>query len=307
VDGGAGHEIVEKGEGNSRSYDTVRWTQGETTKKMVSTGYIDLRNPEAGYEPVTATKRTEPIQADTYYDYTIWLDPTYYTVQAGHRLELYILPFLGYNTYPDNETRDYMLSRAGLDASALMNLRTDYAFTISNAESFATLPLREDVGYALVRGDGGRWAKGASESLAFTWKRTINDAETFRYFTGVAVDGVAIDASAYQAEPGSVVMSLYPAYLETLGAGDHEVQALFDDGVGPQAAFTVTARPADSATSTPDTSAGTPTKAAGTTTSTAKTDDTAPVVPAAALAAVALVLALTARAARRGWRALSRR
>lgn len=141
VGGAPQHELLLAGEGNSRDYNIVRWTQGKTTKKKVASGGMDLRNPEADYEPVTATKRAEPIQADTYYDYTIWLDPTYYTVRAGHRLELYVVPFLDYTRYEDKDTQNYMLERMGLDPSSLMNLRTDYSFTIEDAKSYAVLPV----------------------------------------------------------------------------------------------------------------------------------------------------------------------
>ena len=145
VNGSVGHEVVSKGEENSRSYNIVRWTQEETAKKIIATGYIDLRNPEAGYEPSTATRRSEPISADTYYDYTVWLDPTYYTVQEGHRLELYVVPFLNYASYSDPDYRDSVLERMGLDSLSLMNIRTDYIITIENAASYATLPLLEAV------------------------------------------------------------------------------------------------------------------------------------------------------------------
>lgn len=141
VNGSVGHKVVSKGEGNSRSYDLVQWTQAQTTRKVISTGHIDLRNPEADYEPATATKRSTPIQANTYYDYTVWLDPTYYTVQPGHRLQLYIVPFLNYNNVSNDGTVDPQLAKMGLDASALMHIRTNYSFTIDNANSYATLPL----------------------------------------------------------------------------------------------------------------------------------------------------------------------
>ena len=135
------NEVIEKGSGSSLSYDLVRWKQGQTTKKVVSTGTVDLRNPEAGYEPATATTRNQPISADTYYDYTVFLNPTYYTVQPGHHLELYVVPFLNYIEYESEEGRDYMLARQGLDPASIMTLRKDYAFTIDNASSYTTLPL----------------------------------------------------------------------------------------------------------------------------------------------------------------------
>ena len=60
-------------------------------------GGMDLRAPEAGFEPSTAVRREEPIAVDTWYDYTLYLQPAYYTVPAGHRLELYVVPFCGFS------------------------------------------------------------------------------------------------------------------------------------------------------------------------------------------------------------------
>ena len=122
---------------------------------------------------------------------------------------MYIVPFLGYITFPDADVRDYMLGRLGLDSKAIMNLRTNYSITISNAESFAKLPLAERVGYRFEE-SGGSWVKGSADALSFTWKRTINDAETFRHFTGLAVDGKALEASYYSARTGSVIADLTP-------------------------------------------------------------------------------------------------
>ena len=126
-----------------RDYTMAKFVGGKVAKKVVATGAIDFRNPEAGYEPYTAVKREDPIEESTYYDYTIWLRPTYYTVQAGHRLELYLVPFYGYSEYPDAEGRDYILEKNGLDASCLMNIRNDYTFTIDNGKSSASIPVTE--------------------------------------------------------------------------------------------------------------------------------------------------------------------
>ena len=125
------------------------------------------------------------------------------------------MPFLGYITFPDADVRDYMLGRMGLDSKAIMNLRTNYSITISNAESFAKLPLAESVDYRFAEG-GGSWAKGSTDALSFTWKRTINDAEAFRHFTGLAVDGKALETLDYSARAGSVIADLTPQFLNSL-------------------------------------------------------------------------------------------
>ena len=163
VNGSVESEVVTKGDGSTLSYDLVRWKQQQTTRKLISTGSIDLRNPEADYEPATATRRPQPIEANTYYDYTVWLNPTYYTVQQGHHLELYLVPFLNYATYADSSARDYMLQRQGLDSSNIMNIRTDYSFTIQNAASYATLPMVEESTNPPADGDGQTPNDGAGK------------------------------------------------------------------------------------------------------------------------------------------------
>ena len=289
-------------------FTILRWTPGQVKRKTISDGRIDLRNPEAGYEPATATKRDVPIEANTYYDYTIWLDPTYYTVPVGHRLELYLVPSYGYARYPSDETRDYMLGKQGLDTSSLMHVRYDYAVTIANAESFSTLPIAEAVSYDLVSQGASTWTKGSTDPLSLTWKRTIDDGETFFHFDGVVVDGEPVSEGGFSAKSGSVVVDLLPEYLQTLPAGEHTVYAEFDDGEGAAATFTVedgpspapaptpepTPDPASSPTSgtaSPSTESGkdeaTATKAQAKTPSTA---DTTPLVAAIATAAASLAL-----------------
>ena len=145
VNGSIESEVVTKGDGSTLNYDVVTWKQGQTTRKLITQGSIDLRNPEAGYEPSSAVKRDEPIEADTYYDYTIWLNPTYYTVVLGHRLELYLVPFVNYLTFANDEARDYVLQNAGFSSTAVMNIRTNYRFTIQNDASYAALPVVEEL------------------------------------------------------------------------------------------------------------------------------------------------------------------
>ena len=57
-----------------------------------------------------------------------------------------------------------------------------------------------------------------------------NDALTFELFTGIEVDGQSVSADNYTAEEGSVILSLKPAYLETLSLGWHTLKSSFIDG-----------------------------------------------------------------------------
>ena len=95
--------------------------------------------------------------------------------------------------------------------------------------------------YYCAAGNHGTWTKGSDSTLDFTFKRTVDDGLTFERFTGILVDGQAVDPSNYVASAGSVDISLSAAYLETLAVGDHTITATFEDGEA-EASFTVVAK-----------------------------------------------------------------
>ncbi len=135
---------VDRGEG-VEGWDLVSWRQSEREAVIVSWGSMDLRNPEAGFSPASAARREEEILPGVFYDYTLYLQPAYYTVPAGHRLELYIVPFCGfsddaafYDTHSPGE-----LEAMGLDPLTLVPVTRDYAFTVDNARSWCVLPTAE--------------------------------------------------------------------------------------------------------------------------------------------------------------------
>lgn len=78
--------------------------------------------------------------------------------------------------------------------------------------------------YRVVDGNGGRWTVGSGESLTFT----ANGAAA--KFTGLMVDGVAVDADHYTVRAGSTIVTLKAEYLNTLSAGKHTLTILYVDG-----------------------------------------------------------------------------
>ena len=133
---------VDRGEG-VEPYDLVSWQQVEKDRKIIAYGSMDLRNPEAGYLPESAARREEGIEADTWYDYVLYLQPAYYTVSAGHRLELYIVPFCGFSddgaTYDSNTWEE--LEAMGLSPETLVPVTRDYSFTVDDGNSYAEIPV----------------------------------------------------------------------------------------------------------------------------------------------------------------------
>jgi len=133
---------VDRGEG-VEPYDLVSWKQVERNRKIIAYGSMDLRNPETGYMPSSAIKREEEIAADTWYDYVLYLQPAYYTVAAGHRLELYIVPFCGFSddaaTYDTSSSKE--LEIMGLQPEEMVPFTRDYSFTVDQENSFVEIPM----------------------------------------------------------------------------------------------------------------------------------------------------------------------
>ncbi len=74
------------------------------------------------------------------------------------------------------------------------------------------------------------WTKGASTGVAFQFKGSRDDGETYRLFTEVQIDGTAVAVNNYNKSSGSVIIDFKPSYLETLSEGTHTVKATFEDG-----------------------------------------------------------------------------
>ena len=78
--------------------------------------------------------------------------------------------------------------------------------------------------YRIIAGNGASWTKGSSAGLSLTANGL------FAKFTGIEVDGVAVDAANYTAESGSTILCLQKAYLNSLSTGEHSIRILYTDG-----------------------------------------------------------------------------
>ena len=76
----------------------------------------------------------------------------------------------------------------------------------------------------------GIWVRGSKANAVFTIKRTNLDHLTYERFMSLEVDGKTITTKSYEKEAGSVILSIYPSYLEKLKDGRHLLTAKFTDG-----------------------------------------------------------------------------
>ncbi|MBM6896688.1 hypothetical protein H9X86_04785 [Pseudoflavonifractor capillosus] len=77
--------------------------------------------------------------------------------------------------------------------------------------------------YRMTQGQNAQWTQGTQTGLTFT----VNGA--FSKFTGIEVDGKAVDQAHYTAVSGSTIVTLKPKYLDTLSVGQHTLTVLFTD------------------------------------------------------------------------------
>ena len=105
--------------------------------------------------------------------------------------------------------------------------------------------------YRSTSGDGSSYSRETEEPLTFRFVRSVNENETFAHFMGVLVDHKAIGEADYKAEPGSVIITLTSAFLNTLEAGTHTLTAIFSDGNDVDVEFTIVGEESPEPTETP--------------------------------------------------------
>lgn len=150
---------------------------------------------------------------------------------------------------PDSVSPDNIQAEEQIDAAKKQyDALSDYEKSLVSDEAVDKLNalLAQLVDYRIIEGDGSVWTKGSTEGLTFV----ANGA--YSKFTGVEIDGTVLDTEDYTVSGGSTVLTLKPAYLDTLAAGEHTITILYADG-DAAGTFTVEERSAG-ATKTGDNS-----------------------------------------------------
>ncbi len=159
------------------------------------------------------------------------------------------------------EAGKYAITRGTLAAgNNYIIIFTGAEFTINPAAAPA-----EPVSYRYTGDSNLNWTKGSGKTLEFRFSRSVDDAVTIAHFTGIKVDGAAVDASAYTYRAGSVIVTLKESYLQSLAVGGHTLAATFDDGSDVEVKFNVIAAeptPSVSAPTSSDSRKVTPSTAA---------------------------------------------
>ena len=116
------------------SNEVVKYVQDSTTVKAISYGWTDLTNPGCGSDSSEYTT-TVPLTAGEFYDYTVYMLPTVYTVQPGHHLKLILTTWDPYRAFLD-ESFEKLDVNKNADA-----IDYDYSYIIDNQSIRVRIPV----------------------------------------------------------------------------------------------------------------------------------------------------------------------
>ena len=146
--------------GGLSNYDLKELNASDVTYKIISRGWMNLCNPDAGFDSRTADTRVA-LDGKTYHDYTIYLQSTVYEVEAGHTLALVIY------AHEPGMTDHYIY---GENWDLIVNPDSqNYQITIDNSTVSADIPVNAK------RSSSGGSSSGSSSSR--TYSVTVEDSQ----------------------------------------------------------------------------------------------------------------------------------
>lgn len=90
--------------GGLENLDLVKLNTTDVSYKIITRGWMDLCNPDAGYDSASAANGISLVEGQSY-DYTLYLQPNLYEVPAGHTLALVLYAYEpGMASYDQNYT-----------------------------------------------------------------------------------------------------------------------------------------------------------------------------------------------------------
>ena len=118
----------------AQDYEIINFKTVQSKYKIIARGWIDLANPSAGFDSASAANKIS-LEDGVYHDYTVYLQPNYYTVKAGHKLALVVYTYEpGKASYSEN-----------------------YGITIDNHSLSAVIPVPEGTSAATMSAIGKKY------------------------------------------------------------------------------------------------------------------------------------------------------
>ena len=121
--------------GGLAPFELKDFVRSPVSAKCFSCGWTDLDNPGCGFDSSEYTELTDR-EAGKYYEYTFYMQPTVYTVEKGHKLQLLLMTWDPFRVFLDEGFQ--------LNMSLDDRLRDyNYSYVIDNTSLNVRLPLYE--------------------------------------------------------------------------------------------------------------------------------------------------------------------
>lgn len=186
----------------------VQWDTAQVSYKLIAKGWMDLCNPNAGYESITADHADRvTLKEGENHSYTIYLQPNVYTVEAGHKLALIIFP----------------ANRATAEEH--------YTVTIDNSSVKVSIPIHES-------------ASAGTQTMTYADKVALPEVDSGTYYAEAALwaaeSGTAPEAAQLELEGGvtraQLVTWLWRSAGKPAPAGDNPFTDVAEDAAWRDAA-----------------------------------------------------------------------
>ena len=139
---------------SAQDYEIINFKTVQSKYKIIARGWIDLANPSAGFDSASAANKIS-LEDGVYHDYTVYLQPNYYTVKAGHKLALVVYTYeQGKASYSEN-----------------------YGITIDNHSLSAVIPVPEGTSTATMSAVGKKYNWYADAVKYVTDKGLMNGTD----------------------------------------------------------------------------------------------------------------------------------
>ena len=169
----------------AEDYDVIKFKPTTSKYKIIARGWIDLANPDAGFSSASAANEVR-LEDGKYRNYTVYLQPNYYTVKAGHKLALVVYTYEpGKASYSEN----YGIN---IDNAALSAV-----IPVENGQYTATMSAVDNKYCVSTSAKNGKVTGLESSVVAAGTEVTLTATADSGYdFSGWTVNGEAVEGGA---------------------------------------------------------------------------------------------------------------
>ena len=171
----------------AEDYDVIKFKPTTSKYKIIARGWIDLANPDAGFSSASAANEVR-LEDGKPRNYTVYLQPNYYTVKAGHKLALVVY------TYEPGKVDDEHFENYGI---TIDNAALSAVIPVENGQYTATMSAVDNKYCVSTSAKNGKVTGLESSVVAAGTEVTLTATADSGYdFSGWTVNGEAVEGGA---------------------------------------------------------------------------------------------------------------